>query len=67
MPEDSREQKYLFAMLDSETRFWLSQMIAEKKGKNNVAPMFKDAKELTGKKPITLISDGAANFHHAWK
>ena len=60
-------RKYLFAMLDSETRFWHSQMIAEKKGKDDMVPMFKDAKELTGKKPITLISDGAANFHHAWK
>ena len=60
-------RKYLFAMLDSETKFWLSQMIAEKKEKDGVVPMFKDAEELAGKKPTTLISDGAANFHHAWK
>ena len=60
-------RKYLFAMLDSETRFWLAKMVAEKKGKDDVAPMFKDAEELAGKKPATLISDGTANFHHAWK
>ena len=59
--------KYLFAMLDSETRFWLSQMIAEKKGKDDMALMFKDAETLAGKKPTTLISDGAPNFHHIWK
>lgn len=63
----SGNRKYLFAMLDSETRFWLAKMVAEHKGKDDAAPMFKDAEELAGKKPTTLISDGAANFHHAWK
>ena len=44
-------RKYLFAMLDSETRFWLAQMIAEKKGKDDVAPMFKDAEEWPERSP----------------
>ena len=61
------DRKYLFAMLDSETRFWLAKMVAEHKGNDDVAPMFKDAKKKAGKIPTTLISDGAANFHHAWK
>ena len=61
------DKKYLFAMLDSETRFWLSQMVAEHKGNNNVSPMFKEAKQRARKVPKTLVSDGAANFHHAWK
>ena len=60
-------RKYLFAMLDSETRFWLAKMIAEHKGNDDVKPMFEDAERLAGKKPTTLISDGASNFHHAWK
>ena len=38
------ERKYLFAMLDSETRFWLAKMVAEHKGNDDVAPMFKQAK-----------------------
>ena len=54
-------------MLDSETRFWLSQMISEHKGNDDVSPMFRDAKQKAGKIPEVLISDGAANFHHAWK
>ena len=60
-------RKYLFAMLDSETRFWLAKMVATHKGNDDVSPMFKDAKKKAGKIPTTLISDGAANFHHAWK
>ena len=61
------DRKYLFAMLDSETRFWLAQMVSEHKGNDDVTPMFKNAKKMAGKVPSTLISDGAANFHHAWK
>ncbi len=61
------DKKYLFAMLDSETRFWLAQMVSERKGNDDVSPMFADAKKKAKKVPTTLISDGAANFHHAWK
>lgn len=60
-------RRYLFAMLDSETRFWIAKMVAEHKGNDDVAPMFKEAKRIAGKVPATTISDGAANFHHAWK
>ncbi len=61
------EQKYLFAMLDTETRFWIAKMVAEHKGNDDVAPMFKKAREVAGKVPETLVSDAAANFHHAWR
>lgn len=60
-------RRYLFAMLDSETRFWIAKMVAEHKGNDDVAPMFTQAKKVAGKVPTTLISDKAANFHHAWK
>ena len=59
------ERKYLFAMLDSETRFWLSKMVAERKGNDDVTPIFKQAKRIAGKVPEQLVSDGAANFGHA--
>lgn len=61
------DRKYLFAMLDSETRFWLAQMVATHKGNDDVAPMFAAAKKRAGKVPSVLVSDGASNFHHAWK
>ncbi len=60
-------KRYLFAMLDSDTRYWISKMVAEHKGNDDVAPMFKQAKCIAGKVPDTLISDGATNFHNAWK
>ncbi len=61
------ERKYLFAMLDSETRFWLARMVAEHKGNDDVTPMFEKAKAVAGKVPAKLTSDGAANFGHAHK
>lgn len=61
------ERKYLFAMLDSETRFWLAKMVATHKGNDDVIPMFKQAKTIAGKVPEQLTSDGAANFAHAHK
>jgi transposase-like protein len=60
-------RRYLFAMLDTETRFWIAKMVAEHKGNDDVTPMFKEARTIAGKVPTTTISDGAANFHHAWK
>ena len=61
------DRKYLFAMLDSETRFWLAQMVSEHKGSDDVSPMFREAKKRAGKVPADLISDGASNFHDEWK
>ena len=59
-------QRYLFAMLDTETRYWIAKMVAENKGTDDVKPMFEKARDVTGKVPHTLVSDKAANFHEAW-
>lgn len=58
---------YLFSMMDDETRFWISQMVADHKGVSDVRPMYQDAKQRTGKIPSVFISDGANNFHRAYK
>ncbi len=58
--------KYLFAMMDDETRFRIAQMVSAHKGTSDVRPMFKEALEVAGKKPKVLISDGAHNFHRAY-
>ena len=60
-------RRYLFAMMDAKKRFWLAQMVAEHKGNDDVGPLFEKAKEVGGKVPTKLISDGADNFHNAWK
>jgi putative transposase len=54
--------KYLFAMMDDETRFRIAQQVSTYKGTSDVRPMFKEAKGRAGRKPRVLISDGAPNF-----
>lgn len=58
--------KYLFALMDDETRFWISQQVADTKGTSDIRPLFKNGSEYTGKKPQVLITDGAPNFHDAF-
>ena len=52
-------------MLDSETRYWIAKQVTEHKGTDDIRPMFKKAKKVTGKIPSQLISDGASNFGEA--
>ena len=59
--------KYLYAIMDDDTRFWIAQQVADTKNIADVQPLFAHAKEITGKRPNTLISDGAPNFHVAFK
>lgn len=58
--------KYLYAIMDDDTRFWIAQQIADTKNLADVRPLFVHAKEITGKRPNTLISDGAS-IHDAFK
>jgi transposase-like protein len=59
--------KYLYALMDDDTRFWIAQQVSDTKNVADIKPLFKNAKELTGKRPSTLISDGAPNFNDAFK
>ncbi len=58
--------KYLFAMLDDETRFWIAKEVTDAKNTSDVRPLFQQARATAGKKPMTLITDGAHNFHLAY-
>ena len=57
--------KWLFAMMDDQTRFWIAQQVSERKGTSDVRPMFREAEAQAGKRPKVLISDGAHNFETA--
>src|SRR5208337_3644413 len=50
--------KYLFAMIEDETRFWIAQEVAETKDKHDVRRLFSRAKYLMEKQPRTLVTDG---------
>jgi transposase-like protein len=58
--------KYLYAMMDEQTRFWIAQEVADTKYTADVRPLFQLAKAVAGKTPRTLVSDGAPNFHDAY-
>lgn len=49
--------KYLYALMDDETRFWIAQQIADTKYTANINPLLKQGKELIGKRHNTLISN----------
>jgi transposase-like protein len=59
--------KYLYAMMDDQTRFWIAQEVADTKYTADVRPLFQLGKKVAGKQPKTLITDGAPNFHEAYE
>jgi transposase-like protein len=58
--------QYIYAMLDDDTRMWLAMQVSPNKATDDVRPMFQQARDIAGKKPDMLISDGAPNFHDAY-
>ena len=58
--------KYLYALMDVETRFWIAQQVADTKYTADITPIFRQGKELAGKAPTTIITDGAFNFSSAF-
>lgn len=58
--------KYLFALMDDETRFWIAQEVADRKEGHDASSLFRLAKERTGKKPDTMITDGMHSYEDAF-
>jgi len=63
----SGNMKYLFAMMDDETRFWIAQEVADSKHDYDARRLFQKAKAATGRKPKRLITDGLQSYHEAWR
>ena len=61
------DMKYVFAIMDDETRYWIAQEVAESKYKHDARQIFQMAKKVTGKKPMTIITDGLPSYHDAYK
>jgi transposase-like protein/predicted nucleic acid-binding Zn finger protein len=59
--------KYLYALMDDQTRFWIAQEVADTKYTADLRPLFQLGKKVAGKQPKTLITDGAPNFHEAYE
>lgn len=64
-------KKYMYALLDDETRYWIAKEVAGDKFSHEApeyaSQLFRQGKEATGKKPLTLITDGLHAYHVAYK
>lgn len=60
------DMKYLFALMDDETRFLIAKEIADKKEGHDASGLFRQAKEKTGKRPKVMITDGLPSYHEAY-
>ncbi|MCX9028103.1 MAG: DDE-type integrase/transposase/recombinase [Candidatus Methanoperedens sp.] len=62
----SGDMKYLFALMDDETRYWIAQEVADTKFKHDAQTLFHEAKLIAGKRPNVLITDGLRAYHDAF-
>ncbi len=62
--------KYLYALLDDESRFWIAKLVAGDKFSREAveyaSELFRRGREIAGKKPSTLITDGLHAYHQAY-
>jgi len=58
--------KYMYALMDDETRFWIAQQVAHTKNTSDITPLLQKGKKVTNMRPKTFISDGEYNFHTAY-
>jgi hypothetical protein len=54
--------KYLYALMDDQTRFWIAQEVADTKNTADVRPLFQLGQQIAEKLPKTLITDGHRTF-----
>ena len=52
------DQKYLFASMDDDTRYWLANDMAETKFQHNADKLLELTKEKIGKNPTHFVTDG---------
>ena len=57
------DMKYLYCLLDDETRFWIAKEVSDTKYHADVHDLFKQGRKVAGKAPFHIITDGAPNFH----
>jgi len=59
------DMKYLFAMMDDQTRFWIAQEVADSKEKHDARSLFHRSAEIAGKNPRLVITDGLPAYRDA--
>jgi transposase-like protein len=61
------DKKYLFALMDDETRYWIAQDVAGTKDKADASNLFMKGLQAAQKKPKVLITDGAQSYRDAYR
>ena len=61
------EMKYVFSLMDSETRFWIAQEVLDKKQGADASSLFRKGKEVTQTKPKVIITDGLKSYSEAYR
>jgi len=61
------DKKYLFAMMDSETRFWIAQEVADSKFSHDAQNLLAMGKKVTKKIPTVFVTDGLPAYNDAFK
>lgn len=59
--------KYMFALLDDETRFLISQEVADRKQGHDARGLLKQGKQVTKTKPRVFITDGLQSYQKAYQ
>jgi len=60
------DMKYLFALMDDETRYWIAQEVADTKHGYDARELLRMGKVIAEKTPATLITDGLQSYHDAY-
>jgi len=59
--------KYLFALCDDETRYWIAKEVSDRKEGHDATGLYKEAKTATNKIPKVMITDGLGSYNIAHK
>lgn len=61
------ELRYVFSVMDDETRFWIAQEVANRKEGHNARGLLQKAKQTTGTKPKVFVTDGLHSYAEAYR
>lgn len=61
------DKKYLFAMMDHDTRFWIAQEVADSKFSHDAQNLLAMGKKVTKKIPSVFVTDGLPAYNDAFK
>lgn len=59
--------RWVWSVLDKETRFWLASHVSTERAVSDARQPFRKAKEIAGKKPKTVVTDGLRAYQKAFK